>query len=226
MRVFESRGARRRAVVAAALVAGALGVATLLARTYLPVLTDGAALRRFVDGWGVLAPLVFVTIQATQVVVAPIPGQVTAFASGYLFGSVWGTVYSLVGATIGSAVAFWLSRRYGRPFVERVVREELLATFDQFVEEAGTVSLFVIFLLPGLPDDVICFAGGMTDIDLRTLVTISFFGRLPGYLLVTLSGSGLATGDLAVTAVTLLGLLAVSAWVVLHRDRLLTWLVR
>jgi uncharacterized membrane protein YdjX (TVP38/TMEM64 family) len=149
---------------------------------------------------------------------------VTAFASGYLFGSVLGTVYSLVGVTIGSAVAFWLSRRYGRPFVANVVQDDLLARFDAFVDEAGTVSLFVIFLVPGLPDDILCFVGGLTDIDLPKLVAISFFGRLPAYLLVNLSGSGLARGDLRLTVVTLLILLVCSAWGFLKRDWLLTHL--
>ena len=224
MKVFESRAARWRFAVAAVVVVTAVAGLWLFVRAYLPMLADGAALRQFVDGYGILAPLVFVAIQAIQVVVAPIPGQVTAFASGYLFGSVFGTVYSLVGVTIGSAVAFWLSRRYGRPFVASVVRDDLLARFDAFVDEAGAVSLFVIFLVPGLPDDVICFVGGLTDIDLPKLVAISFFGRLPAYLLVNVSGSGLADGDLTLTVVTLLILLVGSAWGLLNRDRLLTHL--
>lgn len=224
MKLFQSPAARRRFLVAAVFVVAAVVGLWLFVRACLPMLTDGAALRRFVDGYGVLAPLVFVAVQAIQVVVAPIPGQVTAFTGGYLFGSVLGTAYSLVGVTIGSAVAFWLSRRYGRPFVAGVVQADLLARFDAFVEHAGIGSLFVIFLVPGLPDDVLCFVGGLTDIDLPKLVVISFFGRLPAYLLVNVSGSGLATGDLRLTVVTLLLLLVCSAWGFLNRDRLLTYL--
>ncbi|MEF8827066.1 MAG: hypothetical protein V5A34_11250 [Halapricum sp.] len=51
------------------------------------------------------APLAFVLLQAVQVVIAPIPGQVLALASGWLFGLVWGTVYSIIGATLGSYTA-------------------------------------------------------------------------------------------------------------------------
>ncbi|AQL42289.1 hypothetical protein BV210_05980 [Halorientalis sp. IM1011] len=221
--VFESRAARRRFVAAAALLVLAVAGLWLFVREYLPILTDSGALRRFVEEWGVFAPVVFVAVQAIQVVVAPIPGQVTAFASGYLFGSVLGTVYSMVGVTIGSAIAFWLSRRYGRPFVASVVRDDLLARFDGFVDEAGTVSLFLIFLVPGLPDDVLCFVGGLTDIDLWKLVTISFLGRLPAYVLVNVSGSGLAEENVRLTAVTLLVLFAGSVWGILNRDRLLSW---
>jgi uncharacterized membrane protein YdjX (TVP38/TMEM64 family) len=224
MRVFESRTARRRFVAAAALVVVGVAGLWLFVREYLPILTDSAALRRFVDSWGVLGPLAFIAVQAIQVIVAPIPGQITAFASGYLFGSVLGTVYSIVGVTVGSAVAFWLSRRYGRPFVASVVRDDLLARFDGVVDDAGGVGLFVIFLVPGLPDDVLCFVGGLTDIDLWKLVAISFFGRLPAYVLVNVSGSGLANEDLGLTVVTLLLLLVGSVWGFLNRERLLAYL--
>jgi uncharacterized membrane protein YdjX (TVP38/TMEM64 family) len=224
MRVFESRTARRRFVAAAALVVVGVAGLWLFVREYLPILTDSAALRRFVDSWGVLGPLAFIAVQAIQVIVAPIPGQITAFASGYLFGSVLGTVYSIVGVTVGSAIAFWLSRRYGRPFVASVVRDDLLARFDGVVDDAGGVGLFVIFLVPGLPDDVLCFVGGLTDIDLWKLVAISFFGRLPAYVLVNVSGSGLANEDLGLTVVTLLLLLVGSVWGFLNRERLLAYL--
>jgi uncharacterized membrane protein YdjX (TVP38/TMEM64 family) len=224
MRVFESRAARRRFVAAAALVVVGVAGLWLFVREYLPILTDSAALRRFVDSWGVLGPLAFIAVQAIQVIVAPIPGQITAFASGYLFGSVLGTVYSIVGVTVGSAIAFWLSRRYGRPFVASVVRDDLLARFDGVVDDAGGVGLFVIFLVPGLPDDVLCFVGGLTDIDLWKLVAISFFGRLPAYVLVNVSGSGLANEDLGLTVVTLLLLLVGSVWGFLNRERLLAYL--
>lgn len=45
------------------------------------VLSDPMALREWLLGLGVLAPIAFITLQAIQVVVAPIPGQVLGIAS-------------------------------------------------------------------------------------------------------------------------------------------------
>jgi uncharacterized membrane protein YdjX (TVP38/TMEM64 family) len=221
MAIFESRAARRSALLAALAVVAALGGLVVLVRTYAPFLTSGAAFRAFVAGYGVYAPLAFVTLQVLQVLLAPIPGQVTGFASGYLFGAFWGSVYSILGIAIGSTLAFWLSRRFGRPFVERVVDADALARFDGIAARAGLPGLFVVFLVPGLPDDVLCFVGGLTDIDLRKLVAVAVVGRTPAFVLVNVSGAGFADGNLRVAVLALLLLVASTAWGYYNRDWLL-----
>ncbi|WP_115865450.1 TVP38/TMEM64 family protein [Halorussus litoreus] len=222
MNVFESAAARRRFVVAVLVAIAAFGGLTMAVRTYAPFLTDATELREFVAGFGVVAPLVFVAIQALQVVVAPIPGQVTGLVSGYLFGAVLGTVYSMVGLTIGSTVAFWLSRRYGRSFVESVVSDDVMETFDAFVADAGLVGLFVVFLVPGPPDDAICFLAGLTDVDLWKLVVVAFVGRTPAYALVNVSGASLADENVVLGMLLLVGLAVASIWGLLNRERVLS----
>jgi len=51
--------------------------------------TDHNFLRRELDAWGIWAPLVFIAIQALQVIIAPIPGEATGFLGGYIFGQCW-----------------------------------------------------------------------------------------------------------------------------------------
>lgn len=132
--------------------------------------------------------MVFLLVQATQVVIAPIPGQALALVSGYLFGPIEGTVYSVVGATIGSFVAFSLSRRYGRPYVGRTVPDGTLERMDAFLDRHGLFGLFLAFLIPGLPDDAICFVGGLSELDVRSMVAVSAVGRIPGYFVINLAG--------------------------------------
>jgi uncharacterized membrane protein YdjX (TVP38/TMEM64 family) len=180
----------------------------VLLRRPLAFLTDSRAVREFVRGYGIWAPLVFVVLQAVQVVVAPIPGQVLAVVTGYLFGAWWGTLYNMIGITIGSTVAFWISRRYGRAYVERVFHDDALARFDAVSEDYGQPVLLLFFLLPGLPDDVLCFAGGLTNIPFWQLVVIAAVGRAPAFFLVNVVGDLLAT-DRPATALALAGLLVV-----------------
>ncbi len=66
--------------------------------------------------WRTLAPLVFIVIQALQVVIAPIPGEVTGLLGGFVFGQWLGFFYSTVGLTAGSLLAFWVGRRLGAPY--------------------------------------------------------------------------------------------------------------
>ena len=194
MKLFSSRADRRRGIAAAVGVAVlAVGLYVLVSR-YAGFITDAEALRTWLDQFGIFAPIVFIGIQALQVIVAPIPGQVVALVAGYLFGSLWGTVYSLTGVLIGSAVAFSLSKRYGRSFVESVIHEDVIERFDGFVDTVGIPGLFAFVIIPGLPDDAICFLSGLTKWSLPTFIGVIAVGRLPAYVLTVYAGGELASG--------------------------------
>jgi len=194
MKIFSSRADRRRGIAAAVGVAVlAVGLYVLVSR-YAGFLTNAEALRTWLDQFGIFAPIVFIGLQALQVIVAPIPGQVVALVAGFLFGPLAGTVYSLTGVLIGSAVAFSLSKRYGRSFVERVIHEDVIERFDDFVDTVGIPGLFAFVIIPGLPDDAICFLSGLTKWSLPTFIGVIAVGRLPAYVLTVYAGGELASG--------------------------------
>lgn len=197
MRLFASRSDRWRGIFALLCVAVGFGVLYLSIRRYAPFLFDPQLLRTWIAQFGVFAPIVFIFIQATQVIIAPIPGQVIALIAGYLFGPLAGTVYSFTGVLIGSAIAFSLTKRYGRTFAERVLDDDVLAQFDGFVERVGIPGLLLFVLIPGLPDDVICFLSGLTTWSLRTFLVVITIGRLPAYVLTVYAGGQFASGEFA-----------------------------
>ncbi|WP_396610248.1 TVP38/TMEM64 family protein [Haloferax sp. S1W] len=222
-RLFESpRDRWRTLVILSVVVAAALAGGTFIVER-VPILTDPRALRTWLLEFGVLAPLVFVGVQVLQILVAPIPGQALGFASGYLFGAVLGTFYSMVGIVIGTAIAVALSRKLGRRYVERVVETNVLVRFDSLSANHGLAVLFVVFLVPGLPDDAICFAAGLTNLPVRRIVAVAAIGRLPGFLLVNVAGSAAADANGALVAVTIGLLAAASVFGYLYRSQLLGW---
>jgi uncharacterized membrane protein YdjX (TVP38/TMEM64 family) len=226
VKLFATPAHRNRTLVRVGLLVAFLVGTTVAVRVAAPELLDPRALRAFVLGFGPFAPVVFVLLQATQVVVAPIPGQVVGLVGGYLFGPVWGTAYSLLGVAVGSTVVFVLSRRYGRPYVERFIVPETVAEFDDLVDSGGLVGLFLVFLIPGLPDDAVCFLAGLTRIPVSKLVLVAVVGRAPGFLLVAVVGADLAAGR-ASAALWLLGAVsALSLVTYLFRDRIVAGLHR
>lgn len=219
-RLFVSSRARRRAVLHLLVLTLLFVGLAVLSRRQLAFLTDAEAVRAYVRGFGVWAPVALVVLQALQVVLAPVPGQVLAAVAGYLFGPWWGTLYNMIGIALGSTAAFWLARRFGRSYVERMIADDALATFDTFVEQRGLFSLFVLFLIPGLPDDALCFVGGLTPIPLRKLVAVAIVGRAPAFFLANVFGDLLATGD-TVAAVVLFALVTgLSVLGYANRDRI------
>jgi len=159
---------------------------------------DRSALQAWVASFGVWAPLVGIVLNAAQVIVAPIPGQVIGLANGYLFGVWLGTLYSLLGVMLGTGIVLILTRRWGRPLVVKLVPDTQLEKLDRLVARRGAPFFFLIFLLPFLPDDLTCFAIGLTDLPLGQMFVLIAIGRLPG--LVVASWVGANAASLSITA--------------------------
>jgi uncharacterized membrane protein YdjX (TVP38/TMEM64 family) len=131
---------------------------------------------------------VFISLQILQVVVAPIPGELTGIIGGYLYGSFLGTIYSTIGLTIGSWLAFALARMFGLPLVEKTVKPEIIQKYDYIMEHQGIFISFVLFLIPGFPKDYLCYIMGLSHMRTWTFLAISTIGRLFGTVLLSVSG--------------------------------------
>ena len=129
--------------------------------------------------WG---PLVGIGLNMAQVLLAPIPGQFVGLMNGYLYGVGLGTLYSMVGLLLGSTLAMVLARRFGRPLAERLVDAETLARWDRITNRQGPLFFFLIYLIPGLPDDIVCFLIGLSPLPIARMVVLAMIGRLPGVL--------------------------------------------
>ena len=159
---------------------------------------------KIVQDLGPLGPLAYMGLQILQTVVAPIPGNVVGAIGGLLFGW-WGVLWTTIGATIGATFVFWLSRRFGRSLVEKLVKKESLDKFDFVIGKRASIILFLIFLIPGLPDDIVCYVAGLTDVPIKRLIVIFALGRLPAVVGNNLIGTGISEGNigLVVTFVTI-----------------------
>lgn len=220
MQVFTSAKSRRRAIVGAVgLVVGLVGLYFAL-RQFAPFVFNRDELRAWIRQFGVFAPLVFIFVQVLQVIFAPIPGQVAALVGGYLFGPVAGTAYSMVGVVIGSAIAFSIARQYGRPIVERMIHEDVVDTFDDFVQTVGVPGLFLFVAIPGLPDDAICFLAGLAHFRLLVFVVVMAVGRFPAYAVTSFAGDGLAAGNFVEAAVAVIALVTFSVYAYHKREEI------
>jgi len=146
-------------------------------------------LQLFVASFGPYAKIVFVFIQALQVVFAPVPGEVTGFVGGYLFGGTIGTICSTIGLMLGSSLAFSIARRLGVKFVERIVKKVYIDKFNLFITHKGLYISFILFLIPGFPKDSLCYLLGLTHMRFLDFFLMNLIGRLPGTLMLTLQGS-------------------------------------
>ena len=162
------------------IVVGAVVVWVFRTQLY-EIFASPARLRDWVVAQGYVAPLVFIVLQFGQVVLFIIPGEVAQAAGGYLFGMWGGMLYSVVGILLGSTFNFYLARLLGVPFVTAVFGAERLSRFDKVLtSRRATIAFFLLFLIPGVPKDALCYVAGLSTLRFPVFMLISTVGRLPG----------------------------------------------
>ena len=184
---------------------------------------DKIYLKRMLREWGVLAPVIFIALQALQVIVSPIPGEATGILGGYLFGQWLGLLYSSIGLTLGSLGAFALGRWLGDAYVRNLVSEETWNKLGFIVEAEGTILCFIIYLIPGLPKDIICYLFGLSPMPFWVFATISTLGRIPGTWVLSAQGAHTAAGDYVQVILLTALVVAVALPLYYYRNRLVEW---
>lgn len=142
----------------------------------------------FLDSLGPASFLGFILLQMLQVIAAPIPGEVTGFLGGYLYGPVVGIILSSIGLTAGSMIAFYMSRTFGLPFVEKFVSKTTMDKYDYLLHHKGVFLVFLLFLIPGTPKDILCYIVGLGHLSIKEFFVISTVGRFGGTVLLTVGG--------------------------------------
>ena len=140
---------------------------------------DSGALRGWLSGFGVWAPVVYILIYA----IAPVfllPAVPITVAGGVLFGPFFGVIYVWIGATLGAAAAFFFARYMGRAWVQGRVRGGALEGFDKIVEEKGWKIVAITRLIPVFPYNLLNYAFGLTGIRFSRYIIATFVFMLPG----------------------------------------------
>ncbi|MCZ7626526.1 MAG: TVP38/TMEM64 family protein [Candidatus Methylomirabilota bacterium] len=150
-------------------------------------------LAQYIKQAGPWAPLVFIGLQALQIVVAPIPGEVTGIIGGYLFGTFPGLLYSTIGLTIGSCAAFGLGRWLGHHFARRFVTPDTYEMFFFLTRTHGKFITFLLFLIPGFPKDFLCYILGASPLSFGAFFLLSTVGRIPGTWFLSMQGRQVRT---------------------------------
>ncbi len=128
---------------------------------------------------GIMAPIVFIVIQAVQVVIPILPGSIGCAFGVMFFGAVWGFVYNYVGICAGSVWAFLVAKRYGTVFVKSVTGDKFYQKYQRFLDkkkEFERIFALLIFL-PVAPDDFLCYLAGVSSMSLKRFTVIILLGK-------------------------------------------------
>lgn len=137
-------------------------------------------------GW--IAPFVFILIQLVQVVFPVIPGGASCLVGVLAFGPIWGFIYNYIGLSIGSLVSFFISRKFGLPMICKLFKEKTVNKYLDYIKQNKFDKIFFIgILVPGAPDDLLCYIAGLTNISTKAFLAIILLAKPFTLILYSLS---------------------------------------
>jgi uncharacterized membrane protein YdjX (TVP38/TMEM64 family) len=168
----------------AALVVGSIVYTTIRFGPELTrLVSDPHKFREHILSFGHWSSVVFMFFQVLQVVIAVIPGEPVQIAGGYIFGTFWGTVYSTVGIMLGYIIVFTCVKLFGFPLVKIFVSKKEYEKFNTLINSPKLeTTIFLLFLIPGIPKDILVYIAGLTPIRPLLFFIIITFARFPALL--------------------------------------------
>ena len=176
----------RQVVLFGVILLGASLILVLMAQEWSFGLTVQAlegAIRSW-GAWGVFASIGLMIIHSF----VPFPAEFLAIANGMVYGLVWGTVITWIGAMLGAFLAFGLARKFGRPFVERMVTRKDWHIWDNRMAAQGGHLVLISRFIPIIAFNLINYAAGLMRVSWWTFGWATGIGILPMTILMVVVG--------------------------------------
>jgi len=150
-------------------------------------------IRRFILGYGVWAPLIYVIVYALRSVALVVPASLLSFVGGLAFGKTLGFVCIVIGSEAGACLAFMFCRVFGRSVIERFswFHSGKIHDLDASTEANGFKMILYLRLMLIFPFDPINIAAGLSRIRFRDFALASFIGLIPASYIEAVLGSSL-----------------------------------
>ncbi|MGD1949128.1 MAG: TVP38/TMEM64 family protein [Leptolyngbyaceae cyanobacterium] len=168
-------------------------------------------LRANVDTLGVWAPLALFFLRFTSVIIPALPGTAYSVLAGGLLGFSQGIAVICLADICSCSLSFFLSRQFGRSFVQRLVGERFITRVDTLAQKHLERNFFLMtaFLMTGF-FDFVAYAVGLTQAPwLRFIPALILSITISNPPIVAL-GAGLLEGGRLLLVFAILGAFALA----------------
>ena len=126
----------------------------------------------------IIGILLFIGIMAIQGLLVPIPSEIVLLATGMIWGWFFGGIFGIIGSMAAGLLCFYISRKGGRPLVEKFVGASTLNLADDLIQKYGMKAIIISRLIPFISFDVISYASGLVEIDVKKYSLGTFLGAI------------------------------------------------
>ncbi|MDE5737750.1 MAG: VTT domain-containing protein, partial [Oscillospiraceae bacterium] len=112
------------------------------------------------------------------------------------FGGVFGTIFTVIGTILGTLTVYELVKKFGRPLVHFFISEEKIKKFSVLEDEKRLAFwVFVLFLIPGIPKDLLTYIVPLTKLPGKQFLLLSALARFPALAASVIMGNNFMKGN-------------------------------
>ena len=127
-------------------------------------------------------------VMIVQTIIAPIPSEALLVFAGAFMDIRDVVVFGGLGLVFGSAIAFVLARKGGRPLVAKLIGDKWTRIMDDWVSRNGAKSILLTRLVPFIPFDLISYVSGITKVSFTSYMLATVLGAFPRTLMLAYAG--------------------------------------
>ena len=142
------------------------------------VFTDVYGMEKLLQDHHAAAQWIYIAICFAQPILLPVPEAVTILAGSTILGASQAFLFGFAGTMAGIATMFYLARIGGTRLVSRLVKAEQLERYHRFVRKNEGFFMGVLFVIPVLPDEIVCVGAGVSGVTPRKFLLIAGASKL------------------------------------------------
>lgn len=172
---------------------------------------DEVRIQQWIDGFGVLGPVVLIFAMIAQMFLLVIPTILLMVVSILAYGPVWGSLIVLAAVYCASSVGYFLGMYLTEGHVAKLIGKKSERKVGKFLEDYGFWAVVITRINPFLSNDAISFVAGVLKMGYWRFISATLLGIAPLILFIAIIGkstdslkNGLLWGSLASLLVFLL----------------------
>lgn len=164
----------KKAVKIITIVGGLLTLVLLYFMFSQDLFRQPKAFEDFLRRYGPLAPLVFFLFSIVNSIYPIIPGGMANVVAYSFLGHWQSFLLAFSGNIIGSLILFQLARTFGMPLLMAFFDRCTIEKYRSYLDKGRQLEIFlaIVYLVPGLPDDLFTMLVGLTKISFKKVLII------------------------------------------------------
>ncbi|MGL4772568.1 MAG: TVP38/TMEM64 family protein [Clostridium sp.] len=112
-----------------------------------------------------------------QPILLPTPEALTILSGSIAFGANTAFILGLIGTLLGTSTMYFISLKCSPKVVSKLVKDEQISRYKIMIKKHELLVTALLFILPFLPDEVVCIGSGLIGISYKTFFGIALFSK-------------------------------------------------